>query len=671
MPNPVQIKAVSAREAQPAQNLAPAEMPRFDLRTLYGNVLKMTETETDRGEFLMKLLQQTISVTNAVGGIYFIQHPEKGLMLGPRLLSKQSIAAAPHLVETISDRAKHVADTGRLETLNDEYVPDQVTVLAPVSFDHQSNEVLAVSLHLPGARVEPFVAIVQLIAGYVNFWGIRAVARVHRREADISAALVELVARLHGEADISGAYFTLVNELKAITGADRVALGLRRGLDGRCRLETISGLSDFDGRTELVDTLEAVFSDACASDQATSWPPISVEPETQRDGLLANRLRCHERLLSVSGANQVAASPLSNADGEPIGALALWWNNEATDENLEDYRHVVQLLDAVALPLGACISRLKRTRGAVTKQGSGRVKKMVIFAIAASLFASLFIPMQHRVTADAVVEPVVSRQVAAPFDGLVLEGMVKAGDVIEKGMLLARLDGRELKWQLESLRSEYARVGKRRDISMAEGDTSGAQIARLEMNRVSNQIKLLKHQIANLEIQSPIAGMVVTGDLSRFAGSPVRRGQALFEVAPLDTMIAEVHIPADDVAYVDSAAPVSMSLESYPGELWEQPLGTIQPRSEVIDGENVFVAEIQLDNAGGRLKPGMRGVVHIDASERTIGWVLFHKAGERIAATLGIGGIDFQNGRFGFDLPSEYFDDLKTWLASLSARISR
>jgi len=114
-----------------------------------------------------------------------------------------------------------------------------------------------------------------------------------------------------------------------------------------------------------------------------------------------------------------------------------------------------------------------------------------------------------------------------------------------------------------------------------------------------------------------------------------------------------------------------MSLESYPGELWEQPLGTIQPRSEVIDGENVFVAEIQLDNAGERLKPGMRGVVHIEASERTVGWVLFHKAGERIAAALGIGGIDFQNGRFGFDLPSDRVDAVTSWFASLRERIAR
>ncbi len=661
MASPVQIRAVSAREAKPSQNLAPTDMPRFDLRTLYGNVLKMTETETDRAEFLMKLLQQAVSVTNALGGIYYVQHPDQGLMLGPRLLSKKSIISTPQLIDTLNGHAKAVAESGQLATVVDEHNPDQVTVIAPVSFNDSTNEVIALVLSVPGGRVEPFVAIIQLIAGYVNFWGLRAAATIHRTEADISAALVELVAKLHGESENAAAYFTLVNELKVLTGADRVALGLRRGVNGRCRLETVSDLSEFDHRTELVESLEAVFSDTCASARATSWPPELNNAPNENDELIATRLKCHERLLSVVTADHIAATALRVESGDAIGAIALWWNDESTATGQMRSTRVVQLLDAVSHPLGACLDRLKRTRVSATKRSSRSVQRLLIFGVAASLVAALFIPIQHRITAKTVVEPVISRQVAAPFDAIVLEGLVKAGDEIREGMLLARLDGRELKWQLESLESEYGRSAKRRDIAMADGDTPGAQIARLEMNRVSNQIKLIKHQINNLEIKSPIDGLVVTGDLSRFAGSPVRRGQALFEVAPLETMVAEVQVPADDVAYIDVAAPVSMSLESYPGETWEQPLGIIQPRSQVIDGDNVFVAEIQLVNDDARLKPGMRGLAHIGASERSVGWVLFHKAGERIGAMLGIGGIEFASGRFGLDLSAQRLASFKVW----------
>ena len=51
----------------------------------------------------------------------------------------------------------------------------------------------------------------------------------------------------------------------------------------------------------------------------------------------------------------------------------------------------------------------------------------------------------------------------------------------------------------------------------------------------------------------------------------------------------------------------------------------IHPRSEVVDDESVFIAELKLDNPDGSLRPGMNGQARVESERRSLGWVLFHK----------------------------------------------
>ena len=68
---------------------------------------------------------------------------------------------------------------------------------------------------------------------------------------------------------------------------------------------------------------------------------------------------------------------------------------------------------------------------------------------------------------------------------------------------------------------------------MAAGKTAAAQIDQLEIQRQEVKRQLLERRLANLEIKSPIDGIVVAGDLQRSEGVPVNVGQVLYEVAPL------------------------------------------------------------------------------------------------------------------------------------------
>ena len=51
-------------------------------------------------------------------------------------------------------------------------------------------------------------------------------------------------------------------------------------------------------------------------------------------------------------------------------------------------------------------------------------------------------------------------------------------------------------------------------------------------------------------IASPIARRVITGDLKKQIGAPVKTGDAMFIVAPIDSLRAEISVPEDQIADV-------------------------------------------------------------------------------------------------------------------------
>jgi hypothetical protein len=63
-----------------------------------------------------------------------------------------------------------------------------------------------------------------------------------------------------------------------------------------------------------------------------------------------------------------------------------------------------------------------------------------------------------------------------------------------------------------------------------------------------------------------------------------------------------------------------------PGTVVDATVERIYPKAELIDDENVFVAEAAVESSGLLLKPGMRGKAEISTGARPLGWNLFHKA---------------------------------------------
>jgi multidrug efflux pump subunit AcrA (membrane-fusion protein) len=335
-------------------------------------------------------------------------------------------------------------------------------------------------------------------------------------------------------------------------------------------------------------------------------------------------------LIESLGAASGLGIPLhSERDGgTTIGAIILVWYEHGPSGRVEQWlcdnvlllSETMQVINSHA---GETLSQ-KMTRAAGT--GNARLRRIIVVAsVVVSLALLLALPMEFQLGSECVVRPVSSRHVVSRFDGVLQEVLVKPGDEVNAGQLLARLDGRDTDLQLMALAMEKNKAAKMRDHHLATGNTPAAQISRLDEQRIDQQIGLLhevqKHQV----VRTPVTGVVLAGDLKRTEGAPVSRGQSLFEVAPLERIEIELAVAEDDISFISKDQEVSVRFDAYPEMIWPGRVERIIPRSLIQDNSNVFIATMELENNRKQLRPGMRGNAKIVAGKQSIGWQIFRK----------------------------------------------
>lgn len=245
------------------------------------------------------------------------------------------------------------------------------------------------------------------------------------------------------------------------------------------------------------------------------------------------------------------------------------------------------------------------------------------------------IPFPYTVSCKAVCEPSVRRFVAAPFEARLAKVHVVSGQSVKQGDVLITLDGSDLRSELAGLRAEAAQAQQRLLAALSRGDHSQAEFERLETEHMAREIDLITRRQQELEIRAPRDGIIVTGDLERSEGMRLSMGDQLFEIASLDRLIAEIAIPESEVNHVGEQAQVNIQLDAAPGRDGASKITKIHLRSELRDNASVFIAEAELDNSDGLLRPGMNGTTRVSAGNHAIAWILFHRPANQLRRWVG------------------------------------
>ncbi len=226
-------------------------------------------------------------------------------------------------------------------------------------------------------------------------------------------------------------------------------------------------------------------------------------------------------------------------------------------------------------------------------------------------------PVTLETESDAVV--------VAKINGIVEQIAVEEGQIVSAGDLLARLeDGREsyrleeAKATLKQLENDYKRNKELFAKNLINAET-------FERSRYAYEAQVATHKLAKLEyaytrITAPFDGIVAERSIK--LGNMIRANEPAFRIVNYNSLKAVLHIPEIEIQKLQTGQEADLSVDAIPGKKYRGQVDLISP---VVDPATGTVKiTVYINNADGRLKPGMFGRVNV-THERHAGAILLPK----------------------------------------------
>lgn len=137
-------------------------------------------------------------------------------------------------------------------------------------------------------------------------------------------------------------------------------------------------------------------------------------------------------------------------------------------------------------------------------------------------------------------------------------------------------------------------------------------VARAQVSQAESALGMLQVQLEKMTLRSPLGGLVTNRAIHE--GETASAGATLMTVAHLDKVELTVYIPENRYGLIQLGQPVSVEVDSYPGEAYpgkvvyisseaEFTPRNVQTKEERVN--TVFAVKVLLPNPSHDLKPGM------------------------------------------------------------------
>jgi RND family efflux transporter MFP subunit len=222
----------------------------------------------------------------------------------------------------------------------------------------------------------------------------------------------------------------------------------------------------------------------------------------------------------------------------------------------------------------------------------------------------------------------------ARTNGYLKRWYVDIGARVSKGQLLAEIETPELDQQLQQARGDLgtaeanlnlSQITAARDenllkthsVSTQERDNAVNGNAANKATVQSNQANVARlEQLQSYEkVYAPFDGIITARetDIGALIDAGANAPKELFHIASITKLRVYVAVPEVYSVAAQSGAPADLTLDEYPGETFH---GSLVRNSDSIDpASRTLLVEVDVENAGGRLKPGAYVQVHLKMPE--------------------------------------------------------
>ena len=622
---------VMHRRERMSSRLVPADSnAKLSLDSMQQHLRELSARPGQRHLIIGQFVKITCELTNAIwcGQFCRLDSEQLGCVAEHNGLADQNLGLArssilPSIESVIGTANARITRNGELTVIT-------VPVFVDRRHHTRSNEVLCVALNLRHVPVEPFLLIAQLVATHIGRWYEQDRLEQLDWQVDATAAIAELMSEISMAEKPKQAAMMASNQLAHFLNAQTVAIGFCIAPGSkRTKIAAISGTTEFDAGGEIATRIEATLNETMLRNSVTTLPCDNTDDRSMK--------LAHQQLIESNRNSSLVSAPLTTGNQTTIGAwlCILPAGDDPQQQKTIQFAQVVSryLADALSVAERANEGPIRRFNRQAHQSLQGRAGKIAIAAACAVLLL-MAIPIPHRISCPCSLEPSVRQFAVAPHDGILLESFVKPGDLVVAGQALATMDDREVRLEAADLIAEREVAIKKRDVNRSARDAAATQIAEFEIAKLDARIRLIRFKQDNLEIKSAVGGIVLQGDLDDAKGAPVRTGDVLMEVAPLETLRLKIDVPERDVAYIKPGQGATIVLDGNPFDAIRGEIELLQPKSEVRDNRNVFVSEVTIENETQTLRPGMRGFAKINEGWRPLGWIMLHRPCEKVYSIL-------------------------------------
>jgi multidrug resistance efflux pump len=203
---------------------------------------------------------------------------------------------------------------------------------------------------------------------------------------------------------------------------------------------------------------------------------------------------------------------------------------------------------------------------------------------------------------------------------------VKIGSTIPAGGRLLSLDTRDLLLEEAAALADCDRFAREEEKARAERQLAEMRISEAQLKQARARLELIRHRLAKADIISPFDAVVMEGVLQKRIGSPVRQGDLLFKIARLDRIYIEARVDERDIQELKAGALGEIAFASQPKEKHPIRVVLVEPVAKTAEKGNVFVIRCEVtEPVVDWWRPGMSGIGKIEAGERTLFWIIFHR----------------------------------------------
>lgn len=443
-----------------------------------------------------------------------------------------------------------------------------------------------------------------------------------------AGAILEMQAAVLSRPRFDEAATTFVTRLAQALEVDRASIGLVQ--DGYARVLAVSHGASLDEALNLNRDVAAAMDEAI-DQAATVCEPCSSDAPPRIS-------LCHATLARRQGA-AVCSIPFAD-HGAIVGAVTLEMaaDRRLSRTEIEMCEHVVSLIGPV-LALKRHGERSWWSHASMAGRNywariarSGHWGFKLSLGIPALLAAiAFFYPFSYYVTAPARLEGAIQRALVAASDGYIQQVAVRPGDPVKQGQVIAELARQDLLLERSKWESELAQQLNAYGTALARADRPLLMVNHAKAAEARAQLELIEKQIERALLKAPFDGVVISGDLTQSLGAPVRRGDTLMVIAPLDRYRLIVEVDERDIADVRSGAAGRIVLAALPGQPFAFEVQRVIPVSTTRDGRHFFEVEGTIGAGASALRPGLQGIARIEAEPRPFASRLFGRLGNWIS----------------------------------------